>query len=53
MICHDTPNRSLSQPHCCAFSSPPYLQALNPESRMHFYECIFLNVDKMSWKGTK
>src|SRR5205085_9332816 len=22
-ICHDTPKRSLSQPHCWAFSSPP------------------------------
>ncbi len=22
-ICHEQPNLSFSQPHCCAFSSPP------------------------------
>ena len=22
--CHERPNRSLSQPHCCAFGSPPF-----------------------------
>src|SRR5262249_10306413 len=24
MICHDTPKRSFSQPHCCASGSPPF-----------------------------
>jgi len=25
-ICHDTPNLSLSQPHCCASTGPPALR---------------------------